>query len=367
MQTSHPRHHSLALPSERYPAAPKRSEHTAIRALWNAPPAVGEATEIVAGLWLLSLPIGRALDRVNIYILEDGDGWTVVDTGINKADCRQAVEAAFACEPLNRLPITRVIVTHFHPDHIGLAGWFCQNGAALYTSRTCWMQTRILNLSQSDTPLEHELDFVAKAGMKGLELEALRRRPYTDYGQTVLPIPYSYHRLQQGDSLTIGDRIWTIQMGNGHAPEQVTLWSDDGYVLAGDQLLLGISANISVLPTEPEEDVLAEWIESCERFAALATNEMLCLPGHNVPFYGIRSRCHQQVESHERVLARLLPHLRQPRTVLDCLDVVYRRKLQSFERGILIAETFGYLNHLYRKGFVDRKVNFDDAYLWSTN
>ncbi len=331
---------------------------------WTDAPPQGEASAIAPGLWLLPVPLDSTLDHVNLYVLADADGWTLVDTGINTPLCRQALESAFSREPLKQFPITRVISTHFHPDHIGLAGWLCQQGAELWTSRTCWMQTRLLTVDDRPGPLEHELHFVRKAGMQGLEFEAFRRRPHNNYRQTVLPLPDTYHRLTEGDRLTIGDRTWTVHLGYGHAVEHVTLWADDGHVITGDQVLPGISSNISVLSSEPEEDVLSEWIESCKRFAQLASDEMLCLPGHNLPFYGIGKRCHQLIHSHQLALARLLQYLQQPRTVLDCLEVIYRRKLRPDERSLLIAEAFGYLNHLHKKNMVEKTINFEGAYLW---
>jgi len=337
-----------------------------IRPLWATAPQIGQPTEIATGLWLLSLPLSAALDHINVYILEDNQGWTLVDTGSCVPLCQSALENALSQPPFGHRPVTRVITTHFHPDHIGLAGKVCERGAVLVTSRTCWMQTRLLTLDVHPVAQPHEIRFVQNAGMKGIELEAFRRRSPSNYAQIVCPIPAAYQRICEGDTLQIGDRTWTIRMGHGHAAEHVTLWSEDGYVITGDQVLQGISSNLSVHPSEPHADVVSEWIDSCKRFSRLASDDMLCLPAHNIPFYGISARCQQLINSHLTVLDRLLKNLSQPRTAIDCLEIIYRRSLKPHERGLLIAETIGYLNHLYHQGLIEKEKNLENAYLWHT-
>lgn len=337
---------------------------TPIRPLWQNSPKLGQPAEIANGLWLLPLPLSAELDHINVYVLEDKTGWTLVDTGSHVPECQAALEKAFSQPPFSHRPITRVITTHFHPDHIGLAGQVCKQGASLVTSRTCWMQTRLLTIDQHPVPQDHEISFVRNAGMKGMMLEAFRRRASSNYAQLVLPIPAAYQRICEGDTLKIGDRTWTIRMGDGHAAEHVTLWSEDGYVITGDQVLPGISSNLSVHPSEPNADVVSEWIDSCWRFSQLASSNMLCLPAHNIPFYGISTRCQQLIDSHLTVLDRLLQSLNQPRTAIDCLEIIYRRPLKPYERGLLIAETVGYLNHLYHQGLITRELSLEEAYIW---
>lgn len=332
--------------------------------LWEKAPPIGTVTEIAAGIWLLPLPLNSVPNHINVYLLEDTEGWALVDTGSNVSSCRKALNKVLNSAPINRLPISRVISTHFHPDHIGLAGWLCQGGVQLATSRASWMQTRLLTLENTLIPQPHERAFYKKAGMRGIEYEAYQRRPSTNYQQMVLPIPASYKRLADGVSIQIGNRNWLVRMGYGHAAEHVTLWSNDGYVITGDQVLPSISPNISVSPSEPDADVLGEWIQSCQYFSHLASNNQLCLPGHNIPFYGITRRCEQLIQTHQLVLKRLIEFLSKPRTVLDCVNMIYRRKLQDHERGLLIGETFAYLNHCYQKKIVERTLNLEDAYLW---
>ena len=335
-----------------------------VRPLFDLAPDPGAAVEIAPGIWWLRLPLASALDRLNVYVLEDNDGWTLVDTGNNTPVCRAALETAFTQGALARLPIDRVIATHYHPDHIGLAGLLSDRGAILQTSQACWLHAQWLQLDRHELPSRVEISFVERVGMKGVELAAFLRHPPSNYARIVLPIPGSYQRLQEGDVLKIGSRNWTVHLGNGHAAEHITLWSDDGFVITGDQILPRISSNLSVHPSEPDADLVSEWVASCARFAKLATNEMVCLPGHNLPFTGVVTRCRQMISSQEAVLNRLLAHLSRPYTAIDCLEAVYHRQLQSYERLTLIAETLGYLNHLHQRGILHRDLTADRSYLW---
>ncbi len=335
-----------------------------VRSLFTQAPKPGEAIAVAAGIWLLRLPLASVLDHINVYVLEDETGWTLVDTGNNSPVCRAALETAFDRGIFASRAITRVIATHYHPDHLGLAGLLAERGAVFQTTQACWLHARWLHLEQRDLPCTEEIRFVERVGMKGMELAAFCRRKPSDYGSLVMPIPYTYQRIRAGDVLQIGDRQWTIHVGYGHAVEHATLWSNDGFVISGDQILPGMSSNLSVHPSEPDADLVSQWVESCWRFAKLATSETVCLPGHNLPFVGVKTRCQQMIASQEAVLNRLLAHLARPITAIDCLETVYRRQLQPHERNTMIAETLGYLNHLHQRGMIKRELGNDRAYLW---
>lgn len=332
--------------------------------LFDETPHAGEAVAIADGIWLLRLPLDSVLDHINVYVLADETGWTLVDTGNNTPACRTALQAAFDDGLFALRPITRVIATHYHPDHIGLAGLLCDLGAVFQTTQACWLHARWLQLEQRDFPCAQDISFVERVGIKGVELAAFCRRAPSNYSDLVLPIPYAYQRIREGDHLKIGSRYWTVHLGYGHAAEHATLWSEDEFVITGDQILPGMSSNLSVHPSEPDADLVSEWVESCWRFAKLAQSETVCLPGHNLPFTGVETRCKQMIASQEAVLNRLLAHLSRPCTAIDCLDAVYRRQLQPHERGTMIAETLGYLNHLHQRGIVKRELADDRAYLW---
>ncbi len=343
----------------------KLSESTAaIRPLFAHVPANGQAVQVAEGVWWVRLELRGSQDHVNIYILTDANSCTLVDTGNNTEQCRQVLATLFGSEFFATRPLIQVIVTHYHPDHIGLAGLLAEQGATLLMTRTCWQSSLILQLSERGTPAQAQVDFLRKAGVSELELEAYRRRPPSNYSVLVYPLPFAYRRIKSGDELKIGSRRWIVEVGNGHAAEHATFWSDDGLAIVGDQLLPNISPNLSVHPSEPEADLATEWFDSCRRMAELADEETICLPGHGVPYIGVKKRCEQLADNLTGMLNRLYEHLAKPQTVVGCMSAVYRRVLQSHEREPLIGEVVGLLNHLRSQNKV-RCEQVGNVCLWS--
>ena len=336
-----------------------------IRAVLSESPAIGLPVEMAPGVWLVRLPLTASMDHVNIYVLDDDNGWTVIDTGNNTPECRAIIDELFLRGPFSTKPVSRVLATHYHNDHVGLVGHIAEFGAEFWATRTCWLTARLLQMDQRTVPCEKEIRFLQRASLGAMELAAYRRNSPSNYSKQVLPLPFAYHRLIDNDVVTIGDRTWRIHCGNGHASEHATLWSDDGLAIVGDQILPGISSNLSVHPSEPEADLVSEWIDSCRKMAALADENTLCLPGHGIPFVGIRKRCEQLITSQTSVLRRLLEFLQRPATVVDCLPTLYRRALQPGERPALIQETVGFLNYLCRQQLVHRETMPNDTFLFS--
>ena len=335
-----------------------------VQSAFSEVPTQGKPLQVADDVWWLRLPLRSSLGHVNLYVLEDTDGWTVVDTGENTAECKAALEATFIDGPLSHRRVSRVIATHHHPDHIGLVGWFVERGATLWATRLCWLYARMLQLDDRELPCEAQIEFARRAGVKGLALAAYCRQRPSNFSQLVQPLPFSYEKLEQDDWLTIGQRRWQIHIGHGHATGHATLWSDDGLAITGDQILPGISSNLSVHASEPDADLVSEWLDSCQRLQSIALDSTLCLPGHNAPFTGAATRCKQLITNQEMVLKRLLQRLERPGTAVECLDAVYRRKLDDAERPTLIAETVGYLNHLKKRGLVGRELARDGSYVW---
>lgn len=327
-------------------------------------PKHGLPIQVAEGTWWIRLPLSSALDHVNVYAIEDDQGWTLIDTGSNTEACRAGLDAVFVHGPLANKPIHRVVATHYHPDHIGLAGWLAERGARLYATQVCWLTARMMQLDNRTIPCEAQVQFAERAGVKGLALAAYRRLPPSSYPKLLTPIPFSYTRLDEGDEIEIGHRRWRVCIDNGHAAGHATLWSDDGLALTGDQILPGIVSNLSVHASEPDADLVSEWLESCRRLSFVATDTTLCLPGHNAPFLGAPARCEQIISNLELVLQRLLQRLARPATAVECLDTVYRRALGTNEQAALISETVGFLNHLSAQGLIRRELNRDGAYLW---
>ena len=283
----------------------------------------------------------------------------------------RAIWQAVLAGPLRGRPVRRVIVTHHHPDHIGLAGWFQAQGADLVTTRTAWLYARMLVLDEQAVPAAEALVFQRRAGVSGAVLaERAAARPF-NFCDVVAPLPLGFTRIVEGDVLVAGGRRWRVRCGDGHAPEHATLWSEDcPVILGGDQLLPGISANIGVYPTEPDADPLTEWLASCARFAGVARADHLVLPGHKLPFTGLPFRLGQMAENHEPALGRLLDHLAVPRTAAECFVPLFKREVGGAEAGMALVESVAHLNCLLRRGLVSRRLCAEGAvagaWLWQS-
>ena len=329
------------------------------------PPAPGTATRVAPGILWMRQPLPMALDHVNIYALDEGDGWTIVDTGFDSRKAR-ALWQDLLDGPLAGKPVTRVLVTHHHPDHIGLAGWFVARGAELLTTRTAYLQARMLTLDEQDRATPEQIAFWTRSGMDPEVLaKRVAERPF-NFADCVHPLALGYTRLAEGDTLTAAGRTWDIRMGEGHAPEHATLWSRDGdLVLGGDQLLLSISPHLGVYPTEPQADPVGDWIASCTRFQAHATPDQLILGGHKLPYTGLPPRLRQMIENHHGALDRLRAHLDRPRTAAECFAPLFKRQIDAGTYGLALSEALAHLNHLHRTGQATRAVNDAGAWVFS--
>jgi glyoxylase-like metal-dependent hydrolase (beta-lactamase superfamily II) len=337
-----------------------------IRYPFADPPGEGEAVEVAQGILWMRLPLPMALDHVNIFALDDGArGWTIVDTGMMTGRTK-AIWARLLAGPLGGRPVWRVIVTHYHPDHIGRAGWFqAEKGAELWTTRTSWLLARMLVLDVEEVASAQAKAFWRSGGMDAAVYDKRASgRPF-NFSDIVAPLPVGYRRIVEGERVEIGGRDWVVHIGHGHAPEQATFWDEAGdLVLGADQLLPSISPNLGVHATEPEADPVADWLESCDRLMSFATDRQLVLPGHKLPFTGLPFRLRQKIDNHHGALARLRAHLAEPRTAAECFIALFRREIQGGEYGLALAEAVGHLNHLLALGEVVRERRADGAWLW---
>lgn len=338
---------------------------TGLRYPWPEPPAEGEAIEVAAGVLWIRLPLPMALDHVNVYALDDGDSWTIVDTGFSSRRSRAIWEKLMA-GPLGGKPIGRVIVTHHHPDHVGLAGWFqTEHGAELWITRTAWLFSRMLQLDEQEMPSAESLAFYRSAGMDPEIFEQRRNERPFNFADMVYPMPLGFIRIKEGDVVRIGGRDWDVHMGNGHAPEHATFWSrDDNLVISGDQILPSISSNIGVYATEPEADPVGDWLEACERLAQYGREDHLVLGGHKLPFTGLPLRMRQLIDNHHGALKRLEAYIATPRVGGECFPPLFKRSIGPSEYGLALVEAFAHLNHLYQTGKASRTRREDGAWVW---
>lgn len=347
--------------------AKPRAEQVGIRYPFETPPAEGEAIEIAPGVLWMRLPLPMTLDHVNVFAFDEGESWTIIDTGFASKKARGIWERLMA-GPLAGKPIKRVVVTHHHPDHVGLAGWFqTEHGAELVTTRTAWLFARMLTLDEQDSPSPETIAYWRASGVDAAEIAKREgERPF-NFADVVAPMPLGFTRIAEGDVFAMGGRKWLVRTDNGHAPEHATLWSlDDDLVVGGDQLLPGISANLGVYATEPDADPVEEWLASCRRLMPFALDRHLVLPGHKLPFTGLPLRLVQMVDNHIGALERLEAHLATPHTAMQCFVPLFKREITGSSAGMALVEAVAHLNHLRHQGRVRRWRDEDGAWLWQT-
>jgi glyoxylase-like metal-dependent hydrolase (beta-lactamase superfamily II) len=318
----------------------------------------GEPLELAPGMFGIRLVLPFALDHVNLWLLRDGAGWTAIDAGLADGRTRAVWDGLLAGLLAGR-PLTRLIATHFHPDHMGLAGWLCaRTGAGLWTTRTEWLTARLLAYDTSEAFVEAGRAFDHQAGLCAAAIEARAARGNL-YRTRVSPPPASFVRLMEGASVSIDGEPWQVLIGRGHAPEMICLFNGRrNLLIAGDQVLPRISPNIGVWPSEPLADPLADYLGSLARFRALP-EDCLVLPSHGHPFRGLHRRIDVLVAHHEERLARTLEACREEVTASELMPALFDRELDAHQLGFAVGETLAHLNHLVEQGAIARRRDED--------
>jgi glyoxylase-like metal-dependent hydrolase (beta-lactamase superfamily II) len=337
-------------PSElTYPLAPQR-------------PAAGQVLDVADGVRWLRMALPFALDHINLWLLRDHfdgrDGWTVVDTCIDHPDARAAWEGVFQ-HHLDGLPIVRVVITHMHPDHIGLAHWLCERWQApMWISLGDYLNARMGSGAVRGFGADAARSFFTRHGISDPEHIQAVGLHGPRYGDMVPKVPANYRRLLDGQTLAIGSRTWRCIVGYGHAPEHMALYDEQGGVLiSGDMVLPRISTNVSVYETEPEGDPLGLFLSSLDRYLALPA-DTLVLPSHGEPFIGLHARVTQLKQHHAERLTELIQACRnQPKTALDILPVLFKRKLDAHQLAFAMGEAIAHLNHLWHQQRLTRSVD----------
>jgi glyoxylase-like metal-dependent hydrolase (beta-lactamase superfamily II) len=330
-------------------------------------PDAGRALEVAPGVFWLRMPLPFALDHINLWLLRDEidgrAGWSVVDCCITRDEAKAQWEQIFASQ-LEGLPILRVIVTHMHPDHIGLAHWLCERwNAPLWISATDYNAARLGSQSTTGFGGEGAARFFAAHGLTDPDsVEKIRGR--ANYYPSMVPaVPRSFHRMMEGDTLRIGGRGWECISGYGHAPEHIALYCADTHTLiSGDMMLPRISTNVSVYDVEPESNPLKQFLNSIDKFRRLP-EDTLTLPSHGKPFTGLHTRIGQLHDHHRDRLAELQEACAQaPQSAADVLPLLFKRKLDLHQTTFAMGESVAHLHMLWFAGKLRRLLGADGIY-----
>jgi glyoxylase-like metal-dependent hydrolase (beta-lactamase superfamily II) len=332
----------------------------------HAPPSPdGAAIEVAPGVLWIRMPMPMDLDHINIYLLDDEDGWFVVDTGLN-TECTKTLWEEVARRHFGGRPVKGVICTHFHYDHAGLAAWLCERfDTALYMTHGEYFTLRTLGGPPPEPLPQPLLRFYLRAGMPAERIErmfgGLRHDPFMP------PQPQAFHRLRGGDVLQIGGRDWKVVIGEGHSPEHACLYcATDQILIAGDQLLPRITSNILVSSIEPEANPLQLWLDSLERLAALAP-DTLVLPSHERVFKGLHARVEEFRAHHHSQLDAVCNVIRSsgPSSAFEIMPHLFPRLRNAAEDMMALGETIAHLSWLRYAGRIRRVLDDDDIYRFS--
>jgi glyoxylase-like metal-dependent hydrolase (beta-lactamase superfamily II) len=324
-------------------------------------PAPGTTLQVAPGIYWLSMPLPFALDHINLWLVDEDDGWTVIDTGIGNAATRDLWGQILS------KPVKRVIVTHYHPDHAGNAAWLCERyGVELWMTQGEYLTAHAVRTSSAGYTTDAVLSVFRKNGLDEQRASGMGGRG-NRYAALVPEFPLSYRRIIEGDEITIGKHKWRAMIGHGHAPEHLSLYSKDlNTLIAGDMLLSTISTNVSVWSIDPEGDPLRLFLDSIARYRELPA-DMLVLPSHGKPFRGAHDRVAQLEKHHQDRLGELVQSLQKPKSAAELLTVLFRRPLDPHQTFFAMGEAIAHLHYLYYAGRAKRARGDDGIMRYATS
>jgi glyoxylase-like metal-dependent hydrolase (beta-lactamase superfamily II) len=335
---------------------------------FSTPPQRGHTLEVAPGVRWIRMPLPYVLDHINLWAIEDGHGWALVDTGVRNQETVQVWREVFA-NAEDKRPITRVFVTHMHPDHVGMAGWLKRKfGPELWMTRLEYLTCRVMVSDSGREAPPEALEFYRRAGWAEDSIESYRAR-FGTFGNHIHPLPDSYRRLSDGQELRIGSNVWRVVVGNGHSPEHACLYCPSLKVLiSGDQVLPKISSNVSVYPIEPEANPMADWYASLRKLRREVPDDVLVLPSHNDCFRGLHARLDYLIATQDRALGKLERLLQEPKRAVDVFGALFSRPIAETDMqllGMATGESTACLNFLVRQGSVQREIRADGVAWYS--
>jgi glyoxylase-like metal-dependent hydrolase (beta-lactamase superfamily II) len=323
-----------------------------------APPPPGEVHQIAPGVLWFRLKLPFQLNHVNIYLIEDDDGWLVLDTGLGTDECRAGWDSILS-GPLKGQRLSAMLVTHFHPDHVGLAGWLAQSfGLKLEMPRTEYLYHLMAAHGRGDMYDATHREFYRANGLSEATTDIVLGRGH-NYLRLTTGVPASYDRIRHGDTRRAGGRDFRVLTGGGHALEQAMLHHpSDRLFFAADQVIARISPNVSVHPVEPNEDPLGTYLLDLKTLRGTVPHDVLVLPGHGLPFYGLHARIDELTEHHALRCARIADACRvRPMSAGDLVPELFDRALDAHQTGFAFGEVMAHVNYMVGRNELARETD----------
>jgi glyoxylase-like metal-dependent hydrolase (beta-lactamase superfamily II) len=314
-------------------------------------PEPGILTGVAPGIQWLRLPLPYRLDHINVYLIENDGDWTIFDTGLGTDTSKETWQAILA-GPLQGQRLKSLIVSHFHPDHVGLAGWLCERyGLELTMPRPEYLHTLLLQYAPADYGEEVFRPFYQRHGLSAEATEIVLSRGH-EYLKRTTGVPASYHRIKHGDILAVGPRNFQVLTGGGHALEQAMLYRpEEQLFIAADQVIARISPNVSVHPMEPCLDALGIYLASLRSIKASVSPDVLVLPGHGLPFYGLHERVEELIAHHAQRCGEIAAACKEtPKSVAEIVPYLFTRPLDAHQTGFAFGEVLAHVNHMLGRG-----------------
>ena len=346
-----------------WPCDPGHWPPTMIEYEFEDAPEEGRTMPVADGMHWLRMPLPFSLGHINLWLLEDDDGWAVVDTGIHtnfsKEIWQNTIDTVMGDKSVNH-----VVVTHLHPDHVGCAGWLTDEfDIDLWMTRDEYLLCRVLVADTGRAAPEEGVNFYHAAGFPPESLHNYKKM-FGMFGKYVAELPEAYKRLKEGDRLDFAGHTWEVLIGRGHSPEHACFFDAERKLLvSGDQILPTISSNVSVYPTEPKANPLHDWIESLRKLKARLPDDVLVFPAHGRPFRGVHERLDVLIQEHLDGLDALLDLCRQPQRALDVFPALFKSRITGSNLIMATGESVAHLNYLIDEGSIVAEADADDV-LW---
>ncbi len=327
-------------------------------------PEPGDVKEVADGVLWARMPMWGRLNHINVWILRDYDGWTVVDTGLFREDVQKCWQSIWD-NHLEGRPITRVIATHLHSDHTGLAGWITREwGCELWMSRSDFFMCKVMAADgPSDVP-EDAIRFYKRAGFTEQRLDRYRQR-FGQFGANISELPAGYRRITDNQYLDIGGREWRAIIGHGHAPEHICLYCPElKVIIGGDQILPKITPNVSVQPSEPNANPLRDFINSCGHFRELLPPDLLVLPAHESLYEGVHERLTELIDWHEVALEKLYDLCTEPRRAVDVFPALFKSEITDTSFFPATGESIAHLHCALERRMLTVEDDEDGVAWW---